>query len=72
MPIQNGLGSADRIASVLGEEGDEGVADLPLTIQLPIGISGATRCNATASVVSVAPRNYDVPGTHSIELRTRP
>jgi len=51
---------------------DEGVARLPLTIQLPIGISGATRCNATASVVSVAPANYDVPGTHSIELRTRP
>jgi hypothetical protein len=51
---------------------DEGVAKLPLTIQLPIGISGATRCNATASVVSVSPRNYDVPGTHSIELRSRP
>jgi hypothetical protein len=51
---------------------DEGVADIPLTIQLPIGISGATRCNATASLVSVAPRTYDVPGTHSIELRTRP
>jgi hypothetical protein len=51
---------------------DEGLADLPLTIQLPIGISGATRCNATASVVSVAPRNYHVPGTHNIELRTRP
>ena len=51
---------------------DEGRANLPLTIQLPIGISGATRCNATASVVSIAPRNYDVPGTHSIELRTRP
>ena len=36
------------------------------------GISGATRCTAAASVVSVAPRNYDVRGTHSIELRTRP
>ena len=52
---------------------DEGRAPhLPLTIQLPIGISGATRCTATASVVSIAPQNYDVPGTHSIELVTRP
>jgi hypothetical protein len=47
---------------------DEGLAKLPLTIQLPIGISGATRCTAAASGVSVAPRNYE----DRIELRTRP
>lgn len=51
---------------------DEGFATIPLTIQLPIGISGATRCTAATSVVSAASSNVDVRGTHSIELRTRP
>jgi hypothetical protein len=51
---------------------DEGLTRLPLQIQLPIGIAGATRCSASASAVSAQARNYEVKGTLSVELLSKP
>ena len=51
---------------------DQGTASLPLYIELPIGIKGATSCTATASAVSLHAANVDISGTLSVELLNKP